>query len=363
MIPSITSSDIEAVVEVLKSGMLIQGKHVGILENKIQNITSVKYAIAVSNGTATMHLALLALGIGPGDEVIVPAFSYVATANVVELVGATPIFVDIDPDTYNIDVKKICRAISSKTKAIIPVHEFGLPCNIGEIISIARKYLLYVIEDAACALGAKENGQPVGSFGIASSFSLHPRKSVTSGEGGIITTDDAELSSKFKALRNHGVDPNSESMEFIMAGYNYRMTDFQAALVNSQLERFAKILEHKQTLAAIYLNELDSSLIKLPFIPENKIHTWQTFHVVLNETTDRGNFIEVLKKKGIGSNYGAQCIPATKFYNTKYGFNSKVSFPNAYLAYTKGLALPLYYDLSKENVSHIAKEINKSIKA
>lgn len=362
MIPSITSSDIDAVVGVLKTGMLIQGKHVSYLEANIQKLVSVNHAIAVSNGTVTMHLALIALGIVPGDEVIVPAFSYVATANVVELTGATPVFVDVDLDTFNIDVNKIHAAITPKTKAIIPVHEFGLACNISEIIKLAVQHNLSVIEDAACALGAKEKGQPVGSFGIAASFSLHPRKSVTSGEGGIITTNDKQLSNKFKALRNHGIDPESSNMEFIIAGYNYRMTDFQAALVNSQLERFDQIVLHKQELASVYLNELDPSLMKLPSVPADKNHTWQTFHVVLDETTNRNNLIAMLKEKGIGTNYGAQCIPATKFYQKKYGYDSKQSFVNSFTAYTSGLAVPLYYDLSKEDVKYIAKEINKSIK-
>lgn len=362
MIPSITSREVEAVSEVLKTGMLIQGKHVAILEQKMQELTSAKHAIAVSNGTATMHLALVALGIGPGDEVIVPAFSYVATANVVELVGATPVFVDIDINTFNIDAGKIKAAISSKTKAIIAVHEFGLACNISEISKIAAEHSLYLVEDAACALGAMEKGKPVGSFGTIASFSLHPRKSVTSGEGGVITTNNEKLSDTFRALRNHGIDSKSLSMEFIAAGYNYRMTDFQAALVNSQLERFTSIVSQKQQLASVYLNELDASLMKLPYISEDKNHTWQTFHILLNEHTDRTRLISVLKERGIGTNYGAQCIPATKFYQDKYGFDSKTRFPNAFMAYTKGLAIPMYYDLSSEDAKYIATEINKSIK-
>ncbi|MBP9097869.1 MAG: DegT/DnrJ/EryC1/StrS aminotransferase family protein [Ferruginibacter sp.] len=363
MIPYITPDDIAAVTEVLQSGMLIQGKHVGLLENKIRQIANVKEAVAVSNGTATLHLALISLGIGKGDEVIVPAFSYVATANVVELVGATPVFVDIDSDTFNIDVSKIKAVITEKTKAIIPVHEFGLACNISEVISIALTNKIHVIEDAACALGAKENEQPVGSFGIVASFSLHPRKSVTSGEGGIITTNNQELAAKFRALRNHGIDSeNTDSMEFILAGYNYRLTDFQAAFVNSQLERFDQILTQKQMLADVYLNELDASVMKLPVVPDGKNHTWQTFHVVLEEKINRAQLIAALKERGIGSNYGAQCIPATKYYQEKYGFNNKASFPYAYRAYTSGLALPLYYGLTKEDVKYIATEINKSIK-
>lgn len=363
MIPFITEADISAVTEVLQTGMLIQGKHVAILEDKIKQIAQVEHAVAVSNGTATMHLALIALGIGKGDEVIVPAFSYVATANVVELVGATPIFVDIDLDTFNINASKIKSAITAKTRAIIPVHEFGLASNISEIMSIAIDHKLFVIEDAACALGAKENNQPVGSFGIAASFSLHPRKSVTCGEGGIITTNDQQLAAKLRTLRNHGIDAeNTSSMEFILPGYNYRLTDFQAAFVNSQLDRFNQIITIKQELAEVYSNELNANNLKLPVVPIGKNHTWQTYHVVLDESIDRVRLIQSLKERGIGTNYGAQCIPATKYYQTKYELNSKGLFPSAYRAYEAGLALPLYYGLTKEDIKHIATEINKSIK-
>ena len=363
MIPFITEADISVVTDVLRSGMLIQGKHVGILEDKIKQITHVEEAVAVSNGTATMHLALIALGIGKGDEVIVPAFSYVATANVVELVGATPIFVDIELDTFNIDVSKIKSAITDKTKAIIPVHEFGLASNISEIMTIATDHKLFVIEDAACALGAKENNQPVGSFGIAASFSLHPRKSVTCGEGGIITTNDQQLAAKLRALRNHGIDAeNTSSMEFILPGYNYRLTDFQAAFVNSQLDRFDETIDTKQELAEVYFNELNANNLKLPVVPVGKNHTWQTYHVVLDESIDRVQLIQSLKERGIGTNYGAQCIPETKYYQTKYELNSKAFFPSAYKAYKAGLALPLYFGLTKEDVKHIAIEINQSIK-
>ena len=175
--PDITEKDIDAVAAVLRTGMLIQAKNVIALEEAFTNFVNSKHAVAVSSGTATLHLALKLLGIGPGDEVIVPAFSYVATANVVELVGATPVFVDIELSTFNIDVNQIETKISSHTKAIIPVHEFGLACDMETICSIAEKYKIYVIEDAACALGAVQNGKKAGTFGIMGSFSLHPRKS------------------------------------------------------------------------------------------------------------------------------------------------------------------------------------------
>jgi perosamine synthetase len=361
MIPYITESDIESVINVLRSGMLIQGKNVNLLEKRIKEITRTENAVALSNGTATLHLALLALGIGKGDEVIVPAFSYVATANVVEIVGATPIFVDIEIETFNIDVNKIKSAITKKTKAIIPVHEFGLACNIGEIVEIANNNNLHVIEDAACALGAKENAQPVGSFGVLGSFSFHPRKSVTSGEGGILTTNDQKIAKRLKTLCNHGIDAESTEMDFIEAGYNYRLTDIQASLLNSQLNRLDEIINKKHLLASVYLNELSATNLKLPIIPFNKNHTWQTFHIILPDKKDRKKIISNLKSVGISTNYGAQCIPETTFYKNKYGYNSIDKFPNAFKAYNQGLAIPLYYSLEKEDIYSIAKQINKII--
>ena len=357
--PNIREEDISAVVQVLRSGMLVQAHHVQELEENISAVTSTKYAIAVSNGTATLHLALLTLGIGPGDEVIVPALSFVATANAVELVGATPVFIDVDIDTFNIDVLKVENKINSRTKAIIPVYEFGLACDIEAIIRIAEKHKLFVIEDAACALGAHQNDKFVGSFGVFGSFSFHPRKAISSGEGGILTTNSESLAAEIKVLRNHGIEMQQGKMEFVVAGYNYRMTDFQAALVNSQLKRLSEIILFKNELASLYLNEINHDCIKLPVIPGDRNHTWQTFHVVLEETMDRDKIIHELKEKGIGTNYGAQCIPAQQYYYKKYGINSANEFPNAWRAFQSGLAIPLYEKLKKEQILHIAKILNK----
>src|SRR5688572_498401 len=219
--PDINDEDIGEVVRVLKSGMLVQGPEVENLEKRIAEFIGVKHCIAASNGTATLHLSLIAMGIGPGDEVIVPAFSYIATANVVELVGATSVFVDIDIETFNIKTGDIERAITSRTKAIIVVHEFGLSADISRIKSIADKKGIPVIEDAACALGATQHDKQVGSFGQVGSFSLHPRKAISSGEGGLITTDDDELAEKLKILRNHGIKMLNGKMDFVAAGFNY----------------------------------------------------------------------------------------------------------------------------------------------
>ncbi len=354
---SFTEEDLKAVQEVLESGMLVQGKQVLKLEDTFAKYAGSKNAIAVSNGTASLHLMLLANQIGPGDEVIIPALSYVATANVVEIVGAKPVFVDTKADTFNIDISQIEEKISPKTKAIMPVNEFGLCADLEEIQAICKKHDLILLEDSACALGAKLNDQHSGTFGQSGSFSFHPRKAITSGEGGMLITDDDDLANNFRTLRNHGIDPKSNS--FAQAGLNYRMTDFQAALLSNQFKRFDQQLEEKQKLAQIYLKEINSPKIRLPKEETGKLHSWQTFHVVLDESIDRAQMIQKLKAKGIGSNYGAQCIPEVEFYKNKYKTDCKKEFPNALRAFEHGLALPLFSGLKSEEISYIAAEINK----
>lgn len=357
--PNLSDKDISLVTEVLKSGMLVQGPYVSEMEKKVSKLTNTPYASALSNGTATLHLALKILNIGPGDEVIVPAFSYVATANVVELVGARPVFVDIDITTFNIKIELIEKVINARTKAIIPVHEFGLSCDIAGVMSIARKYNLFVIEDAACALGAKFGSQHVGSFGHFGSFSLHPRKAITSGEGGVLITHDEMYDSKVRILRNHGVESIGGKMEFTEFGYNYRMTDFQAALIISQFDGLEAGIRHKNELADIYFTGLNTKKMSLPFVPYYTAHTWQTYHVVLNDDTDRDALIGKLREKGIGVNYGAQCIPETKAYKAKYNYDCEKLFPNALCAYKHGLALPIYDLLTKDQTHYIVETLNQ----
>jgi len=363
MVPDIRQEDIDAVAEVLRSGMLVQGTRVEELEKTFTRLVGVNHAIAVSNGTASLHLALLALGIGKGDEVIVPAFSFIATANVVELVGAKPVFVDIELETFNIDNKQIEKAITPRTIAIMPVHEFGMACNISEICQLAKKHGLKVIEDAACALGAIENDRFTGSFGDIGSFSFHPRKAITSGEGGMITTNDDELARKIRALRNHGMETRDGKVEFVLAGFNYRMTDFQAALLSSQFHRFQTILEYKQTLAELYLDELkDLDWILMPKTPQNKRHSWQSFHIVLSDQINRDRVIHKLKEKGVGTNLGGQCMPYQTYYIDKYGYNCLDLFPNSMKSFAQGLVLPLYPMLTKDMILSIVYNIKSLLK-
>jgi len=359
--PDINEEDISQVVRVLKTGMLVQGVEVQKLESAISALLHIKYCSCVSNGTAGLHLSLLALGIGPGDEVIVPAFSYIATANVVELVGAKCSFVDIHPRFFNIDESKIEEVISQRTKAIIPVHEFGLCANMPEIMAIAEKHNIKVIEDAACAIGANLSSKYAGSFGHLGVFSFHPRKAITSGEGGIVATSDANLNLKIKILRNHGIEPGSAPMNFIAAGFNYRMTDFQAALVYSQFLRLESIIKYKSKLASIYFEKIHNPAIKLPEIPDGERHTWQTFHILLENENKRNELMVYLKAKGILTNYGAQCIPAMTYYLNKYNHQSEIEFPNAFEAYTCGLAIPLYSRLTELQIKFISETINKFV--
>lgn len=356
--PWITEADIHAVSEVLKTGMLVQGQEVEKLEIAVADYLNVKQVIAVSNGTATMHIMLKVLGIGPGDEVIVPAFSYVATANVVELVGATPIFVDIDLHTFNIDTQLIEQKITPRTKAILAVHEFGLAANAIEINNICKKHKLLFLEDAACALGASIENKKTGSFGQSASFSLHPRKAITSGEGGLIATNDEDFAYKCRILRNHGVDMTKGKTGFVEAGFNYRMTDFQAALVASQFNRFEDILIKKNNIAAQYFKEIKNPKVTLPTIPQGYIHSLQSFHLLLNGIT-QNEAIENLKLLGVGANYGAQCIPEVEYYKNKYKHNAAIDFPNAYTAFEQGLVIPLYPQMQQDEINRVIIAINQ----
>jgi perosamine synthetase len=356
--PDIREEDIAEVVKVLRSGMLVQGEYVGRLEKAFAEYHQVEHAIAVSNGTATLHLALHVLGIGKGDEVIVPAFSYAATANVVELVGARCVFVDTEPGTFNIDASAIEAKITAQTKAIIPVHEFGLCCDIEAVCAIGRKHQIPVIEDAACALGASMNGRKAGTFGLLGSFSLHPRKSITSGEGGVLVTNDGAIASKLRQLRNHGIEMREGVMDFVEAGFNYRMTDFQAALAWSQFSRIEEIFLKKDALSEVYYQSINNPAVSLPIVPKTHRHTWQTFHVLLDEKLKQQEIIQKLRSEGIGVNYGAQCIPALSYYQQAYGLDAKTLFPNAWQAYKQGLAIPIYELLEVSDIQYISKLIN-----
>ena len=357
--PTFSNEAFLNVKKVLRSGNLIQGKKVDEFENKIKSFIKTKYCAVVSSGTAALHLSLLALGIKRNDEIILPAFSYIATANVVELCNAKPVFVDINIDNFCINTNEIEKKITSKTKCIIVVHEFGMPCEIDKVIKIAKKYNLKVIEDAACALGSKYNDKNIGSFGELGCFSLHPRKNITTGEGGIITTNNKRMYEFVKSMRNHGSNLNDKKKDYINAGFNYRLTDFQAVLGLDQIKHIKKILLYRNKLASYYDFYLSKiTWIKTPVKYINSYSSYQSYHVMLDKKISRKNLILFLKKNKIETTIGAQAIHAQNYFKKKYLFKD-YDFINAYSAYKHGLVLPLGNHIKKSDVKKICKIIGK----
>ncbi|WLR50588.1 DegT/DnrJ/EryC1/StrS family aminotransferase [Bacillus tianshenii] len=362
--PNISEKAINEVNKVLRSGMLVQGKNVESLETALKEYMHISYALATTSGTAALHLALMALEIKKGDAVFIPAFTFPATANVVEVVGARPYLIDVELGTYNIDVDILEEALNvfkgeEKPKAIIVVHEFGAPSNMTEIMKIAYKYGLYVIEDAACALGTEWNGKHVGTFGDVGCFSWHPRKAITTGEGGAVVTKDQKLFKKLSLLRNHGIENNEGEIDFIIPGLNYRMTEFQAVIGIDQLNDYEKLIQKRRLIVEQYLAGLNN--LENIFLPQKvEGHAWQTFMILLSDIFERSKIISELKDKGIESNLGAQAVHLMYHYKNKYSYIPR-DFPNASRLYQNGLALPLHPQLSEEDVNYITTSFKEII--
>ncbi len=357
--PDIGDEELNAIKQVLDSGYLVQGKMVEELETLVADYLGVKYAIAVSSGTAALHLAVKVLDLKTSDEVIVPDFTFPATANVVELVGAKTKLVDVELNTFCIDPSKIERYINENTKAIIPVHEFGCSAKLNNIMTLAEKYNLRVIEDAACALGTEYKGKKVGTFGDVGCFSLHPRKAITTGEGGIVVTNDDSIARKVKILRNHGIDNSEGFIDFIEAGFNYRMTDIQAAMGVVQLRKLDNILARRKKCANIYNKLLASNkFVTLPNDMENGRHIFQTFHILLDKKIDRNKVMLDLRKAGIESNIGAYAVHKQTYYNNKYHCSDN-DYKCSTFCYEHGLALPLHNELDEEIIGFICNQLNR----
>lgn len=360
-VPDIDESELEEVKKVFESKFLVQGDKVEELENLICKYLNVKYAIAVSSGTAALHLALLALNINHSDEIIVPDFTFPATANVVEAVGASVKLVDIKKSDFCIDESLIEKNITEKTKVIIPVQEFGNSCDMDKIMEIAEKYNLKVIEDAACALGAEYKGKKVGTIGDIGCFSLHPRKAITTGEGGIIVTNDDDIAKKIKILRNHGLDVVDGKTMFTMAGLNYRITNIQGAIGVAQFKKLEKLNDSRREIVNKY-NEILNSVkgITIPKESHGVKHIWQTYHVILDDFIDRDLVIKKMKDKGIETNFGAYSVHMQPYYKEKYNLNSSY-FSNSQKCYASGLALPLHSMLKDEDIKYIKETLEEVI--
>jgi dTDP-4-amino-4,6-dideoxygalactose transaminase len=360
--PSFDDQEIEAVRRVLTSAWVVQGPEVEAFEKALARLHQTKHCIAVSSGTAALHICYLSLGIGLGDAVFIPSFAWPSAANMAMAVNARPVFVDVLADTYNIDpddlrmrIKECLDQKWGKPKAIVPVHEFGLAADMDAIIKVSDEFNLMIIEDAACALGTTYKGHPVGSFGALSILSFHPRKSITTGEGGAILTNDDELADKCQMWRNHGQVFHVESRDFPVAGFNYRMTEIQAAIGQVQLKKFPEILKKRKQLASQYLSELvGCPWMRLP--ADNPEHTWQTLMVVLDSQIDLSKMLNTLCQSGIGAGKGSVAAHCMQVYKENFGYKDG-DLPQSSRLDHKGLALPLYPDMRTEEVSHCLKEI------
>lgn len=366
-IPYIDNKEYQAVQEVLNSGFLVQGNKVAQFEQKIAQYVGTQYAVAVSSGTAALHLSLLAAGIGPGDIVAVTAYSWIATANVIELCGSQPLFVDIRPDTFNIDPNVLTGVIekeiknkgtSEGIKAVIPVHTFGQMADMTAISEIADKHHLTIIEDGACALGAKWDNKMAGMWGRLGCFSFHPRKAITTGEGGIITTDDKHLYTRLRALRNHGFDSEGESPDFIMPGFNYRLTEFQAALGIEQIKKLDRIIAGRKDLAAHYNALLKDTPFQTPMKLVQSDPIYQSYVILLPDSLieKREKIIEKLRDNGIETTIGTLHMPMTQYFRERYGYKMG-DFPITDHVSAKSMTLPLYLGLEKESQKMIIDQL------
>ncbi|MCG3085214.1 UDP-4-amino-4,6-dideoxy-N-acetyl-beta-L-altrosamine transaminase [Anoxybacillus sp. LAT_35] len=368
----IDDGDIEAVVEVLKGDYLTTGPYIPKFEQAVAQYVGAKYAVAFSNGTAALHGACFAAGIDQGDEVITTPMTFAASANCVLYQGGIPVFVDIDEKTYNIDPNKIEEKITDKTKAIIPVDFTGQPVELDRILEIARKYNLVVIEDAAHALGATYKGRKIGSISDMTMFSFHPVKHITSGEGGIITTNNEEYYEKLLQFRSHGITREKDKLneyhgpwyyEMQFLGYNYRMTDIQAALGTSQLKKVDQFIELRRKYVAMY-NEAfkDIDEIITPFEHEDGQSSWHLYiiRLKLNKLkASRLEIFEALQQQNIGVNVHYIPVHFHPYYR-QLGYK-KGTCPNAEKLYEEMITLPLFPAMSEEDVHDVIKAAKRTI--
>lgn len=377
--PYFDNNEVEAVASVLESGWLVQGPKVAEFESMIADFTKAKFARATSSCTTALHLALLSSGIRPGDEVLVPSFTYIASANAIEHTGAKPVFIDIDPKTFSIDSEKVeeylsrAKKRSLKVKGIMPVHLFGLAADMNPIMEIARQYELCVVEDAACALGALYHNKHAGTFGNAGCFSFHPRKSITTGEGGVIITNNEEIDSAVEALRNHGATISDLARhqkagfllpEFNVLGYNYRMTDLQGAIGVEQMKKLTYIIAKRIERTKIYGEQLKGmEYLQLPSAPDGCQHVYQSYVTQIKNPLSktlslyelnqiRNKIMLELEERGIATRQGTHAVHALGYYRQKYHLDYN-DYPASLAADRLSITLPLYPQMTDEEQEYV----------
>ncbi|MCA9876922.1 MAG: DegT/DnrJ/EryC1/StrS family aminotransferase [Thermomicrobiales bacterium] len=379
--PLFGPEEMAAVQQPLESGWVVQGPYVRNFEERFCTFTQAAHAVATSSCTTALHVAVAALGSKPGDEVIVPAFTWVSTANVVEYMGARPVFCDINLQTFNMDVALLAGLVTERTVGIIPVHLFGLCVDMDPVLALAQARGLWVLEDAACGFGARYLGVHAGLFGDAGCFSFHPRKSITTGEGGMITTARADLDTLCRSLRDHGAtrtdfERHQGTSSFLVAeynllGYNVRMTDIQGALGCVQMDRAPAILAARTTAAQRYDELLaDTSWLRPPVTPAGYEHGYQAYVSLYCPEEPamtnverlhqrRNSLMAALERRGIATRQGTHVAALQGFYAEKYQLRPE-QFPNAYLADRLSLTLPLYPQMSADDQEFVVEMLKTS---
>lgn len=368
-LPSTGDDEWHATREPLTTGWLTQGPKVAAFETAFAERHQVRHALATTSCTTGLHLILAAMGIGPGDEVIVPAFTWVATANVVLYCGATPVFADVRRDTYNIDTADVVKRITPRTKAVIVVHLFGLCADMEGLRAVLPAHIS-IIEDAACAAGASLNGMSAGSLGDAAAFSFHPRKSITTGEGGMVTTNNSELAAIADQLRNHGASISEEQRhrgprpyllaEFNLLGFNYRMTDLQGAVGLVQLGKLDNFITERQHWAEYYREQLAGiPWLRMPVFPENGTPAWQAFVSYVDPDKaplPRNDIMERLQAEGISTRPGTHAVHMLGYYRDRFYLKPE-DYPGARDCNDNTMAIPLHNRMTAEDYEYVVKAL------
>ena len=360
--PDIHFEEVEADISaILKSGMLTQGAYVKKFERMVADYVGVEHAFSTTSGTTALHLVLSALEIGVGDEVLVSDFTFPASGNAIVQTGGKPVLVDCVPDRFDLDIRDVKKKLSPKTRAIMPVSPFGQPANMPALIEFAEQNNLFVIEDAACALGAEINGCRSGAWKGAGCFSFHPRKVITTGEGGMITTDDEDLAQKISVLQNHGGIISGDGITFEISGFKYRMSEIQAALGIAQMKRLDEILSDRRSTAKIYferLAEFDNIIVPLSASAEQC--TFQSFVILLEEGTDRSAVIRYMKEQGIETTLGTYSMHGHQAFS-RFGYEPG-SLPNSWFNQKYSLTLPLLPKMKAKTIDQIVFALKNALK-
>lgn len=372
-LPLLDESEADAAREAVLSGWVSQGPQVAAFEREFAALVDAPFACAVSNCTTALHLALTAVNIKPGDEVITTSHSFIATANCIKYVGATPVFVDIDPETYNIDPVRVAEAITPRTRAILAVHQMGMPCDLAALTALAKKHDLILIEDAACAVGSEiriaEHWGRIGKpHGDIACFSFHPRKVITTGEGGMLTTSNPEFDGKFRLLRQHGMSvpdtvrhgsPQVIFEDYLVVGYNYRMTDMQAAVGRKQLTKLPDIVKRRRALAAGYAELLGNiEGLSLPLEPDWARSNWQSYCVRLPSKVDQKATMQKLLDKGIATRRGIMCSHREAPYVNDA---PRHDLRHSESAQDHAILLPIYAQMAEKDLVYVADTLKTEL--